>query len=416
VAPDEKLWFDDSLPRKNRIARFDGHLLEHLDRAESAIDNQVAAIHTTPEGIMWLGDGNGGVTRFDPVRFTFTRPGGGKDAPSSEVAKIRPGPDGALWFATMGGVYRYEEESFLNYTKADGLPNDEAFRSAVMANGTVWLSGAGTYLARVKPGVVPSGESRFVEARTEGLERTGVFGLLADKKGGLWVGGLPSLGGVYYYSPDAVARGEKPFRSPTNIGTLNSAYAFAFHIDSDKTLWIGSINGGLHKFKLDDLWAGKETGETIKGFANRVFGFYWDSHGAIWTAPGNPWQPISRINGNEIQTFSTETTGGVLPNGTGFCFQEGTDGLLYIGTETGLARYNGTNFVGLEGTADRPVPRGNVIQILRDHNDVLWFASDSGVFRYDGVTWTLLDEEDGLPSLDGRRKANCLSCGIMRRS
>jgi PAS domain S-box-containing protein len=53
----------------------------------------------------------------------------------------------------------------------------------------------------------------------------------------------------------------------------------------------------------------------------------------------------------------------------------------------------------LEGTADRPVPRGTVPQILRDRDDVLWFASDSGLFRYDGVTWSSLDEEDGLPSL-----------------
>jgi signal transduction histidine kinase/ligand-binding sensor domain-containing protein/CheY-like chemotaxis protein len=402
VAPDGKVWFRDANNGDGRLARFDGQRLEHLDISESAMHLTVPAIHTTAEGIMWLGELTGGVTRFDPVRFTFTRFGGGKDAPSSEVVKIRPGPDGALWFATQGGLYRYEEESFVNYTKADGLPGDDAFRSAVTTNGTVWLLGPGTYLARVKPRGVPPGESRFVDARTEGLEHTGMYGLLADTNGGLWVSGEPRLGGLYYYSPDAAARGEKPFRSPPKTDSLNSADVFALHIDSHNTLWVGCMTGGLHKgglhkFKLDDLWAGKATDETVKGFTNQIFAFYWDSHGAIWT--GGDSQHISRINGNEVQTFSTETTGGVLQNGVGFCFQEGVDGLLYIGTETGLARYNGTNFAGLEGTADRPVPRGIVYQILRDHNDVLWFASYSGVYRYDGVTWTSLDEEDGLPSL-----------------
>ena len=71
---------------------------------------------------------------------------------------------------------------------------------------------------------------------------------------------------------------------------------------------------------------------------------------------------------------------------------------LYAGTAAGLARYDGKQFSSLEGTADRPVPAGNIMCILRDSAGVLWFASDSGLYRYDGVTWSSLDEEDGLPS------------------
>ena len=124
-------------------------------------------------------------------------------------------------------------------------------------------------------------------------------------------------------------------------------------------------------------------------------------HGAIWTAPSDSTQPvISRLTGDKVEYFSSETTGGGLLSGIVNCFQEGADGLLYVGTSAGLARYNGTNFAGLEGTADRPVPRGSVNQMLRDREDGLWFASDSGLFHYDGVTWSSLDEEDGLAGLN----------------
>jgi streptogramin lyase len=130
------------------------------------------------------------VTRFDPVRFCFTRFGGGKDAPSREVHKIRSGPDGALWFVTDAGVYRYDDQTFVSYSKADSLPNDATFRSAVTTDGTVWFSGDGDgALAHLKPGAPAAGESRFVDARTEGLETTGVYALLPDANGGLWVGG-----------------------------------------------------------------------------------------------------------------------------------------------------------------------------------------------------------------------------------
>jgi len=402
VGLDGMLWLQDVSPNGGgRIARYDGKGLEHLAPAESAIDEFVTAIHTSPEGILWLGDRSGGVTRFDPVRFCFTRFGGGKDAPSRAVIKIRSGPDGALWFATLAGVYRYEEGTFVSYSKADGLPNDATFTSAVTTDGTVWFSGDGNgSLARLKPAAPAAGESRFVDARTEGLEKTGVRALLPDATGGLWVGGNPDLGGVYYYAPDAVARGEKPFRSPPGAETLTSGWNYGFHIDAQKTLWVGRILGGLHKFNLNDLWAGKATDEKVQGVTNWVASIYQDSHGAIWTAGRYRSDGMSRIKGDEVQHFSTETTGGGLPSDYVCCFQEGADGLLYIGTQAGLARYNGTNFAGLEGTSDRPVPRGNVFQILRDRDDVLWFASDSGLFRYDGVTWSALDEEDGLPDLN----------------
>ena len=400
VGPDGMLWFKDELPNGGaRIARYDGQRLDRLAAAESAISDFITAIHTTAEGTLWLGDLSGGVTRFDPVRFAFTRCGGGKDAPSSEVVKIRSGPDGALWFATYGGVYRYEEDTFVNYTKADGLPDDYTDNSAVTTDGMVWLSRRFAYLARLKPEVAPAGESRFVDARMGGLEKTGMSALQPDANGGLWVVGTPDLGGVYYYAPDAATRGEKPFRSPPGVGTLNSDVNLALHLDSQKTLWVGTWNGGLHRFKLDDLLAGKAIDEKVQGVANSVGTIYEDSQGAIWTAARFRPEPISRIKGNAVQYFSTESTGGGLPSDGVNCFHDGADGLLYIGTYAGLARYNGTNFGGLEGTADRPVPRGNVTSILRDRDDVLWFASDSGLFRYDGVAWSSLDEEDGLASV-----------------
>ena len=298
VAPDGKLWFQDTATGDGRLARYDGERVEHLDVTESAVARFVMALHTTPEGILWLGDSGGGVTRFDPARFTFTRLGGGKDAPSEGVTKIRAGPDGALWLPTRSGLYRYEEETFVTYTQADGLPNDDTAFSAVTTNGTVWLSGWGSYLAHTKLGAMPAGESRWVDARSEGLDKTGVYALLPDANGGLWVSGFPELGGVYYHSADAVSRGEKPFRSPPGASTLNSGYSVALHLDAQNTLWVGQYSGGLHKFKVDDLWAGKATDEKVVGVTN-VGTIYQDSHGAVWTSKRYySSEPISRLQGN----------------------------------------------------------------------------------------------------------------------
>jgi signal transduction histidine kinase/DNA-binding response OmpR family regulator len=38
------------------------------------------------------------------------------------------------------------------------------------------------------------------------------------------------------------------------------------------------------------------------------------------------------------------------------------------------------------------------LQIHRDDEDILWFVTDSGISRHDGIVWSMLDDEDGLPS------------------
>ncbi|HYV26545.1 MAG TPA: LamG-like jellyroll fold domain-containing protein, partial [Candidatus Eisenbacteria bacterium] len=165
VAPDGAIWFQHAASGDfGGIAQYDDQRFERLRAVESAINADVTAIHKTPEGIIWLGDLAGGVTRFDPVRFTFTRFGGGKDAPPFWVLKIQSGPDGALWFATAGGLYRYEEETFVNYGKADGLPGDSVFLSTATADGSLWFGNINNdpFLVRLPAGRTNRWENRFV--------------------------------------------------------------------------------------------------------------------------------------------------------------------------------------------------------------------------------------------------------------
>ena len=168
IAPDGRLWFQDG--DDGRITRYDGQRFERLQTLESGVRTFTTAIHTSPDGIMWLGDIDGGVTRFDPVRFTFARLNEGRDAPSNWILKIQTGADGALWFATMTGLYRYEEETFVNYGKMDGLSDESAFLSVATKDGSIWFSGIerNWSLVRVDAGQTNRWQSRFVSAADEG--------------------------------------------------------------------------------------------------------------------------------------------------------------------------------------------------------------------------------------------------------
>jgi hypothetical protein len=400
VAADGALWIRDDGRGFDAITRYDGMRFDTLQGAEIGDAVSFLAIGGTPDGTLWFGH-TGSVTRYDPRARSFVRFGQQSGAPSTSVTKIRSGPDGAMWFASASGLYRYDEETLVSFTKADGLLNDAVVVTAVTKDGALWFSELGNnpVFARLAPDRTNRWDNPFVNAKDLGLPSMYVEGGIApDVKGGLWVGGAPDGLGVHYYDPAASARSEKAFREAQTPKIFQSGMNFAFHIDSQNTLWVGKYNLGLYRVPLRNMWTSNAVAEKVPGVTNWVGTIYQDAQGAIWTAGRFQAGPISRLLGGKVEYFSATATSGGLPSDMVRCFQEGPDGSLYAGTAEGLARYDGKQFSSLEGTADRPIPAGNVWCIFRDSADVLWFASDSGLYRYDGATWSSLDEEDGLPS------------------
>jgi signal transduction histidine kinase/CheY-like chemotaxis protein/ligand-binding sensor domain-containing protein/protocatechuate 3,4-dioxygenase beta subunit len=410
VASDGALWFLDSRQGNDGgVTRYNGTNFTHMANREGQGMDMVLAIHESSDGAFWFGHAgnlNSTVTRYDPRNHSFVRFGEKETKINTPVTKITRHADGSLWFATMSGIYRYEEPAFVEYTKADGLPEENVAFSAASPNGSLWISNGennSPYLARFELTSTNRWGNRFVKASTEGLDDSAmVFAMQNDAKGGLWVGGIQSLRGLWYYDPEASKRSEQPFRSVPSPEVLKTGHNLALHIDSKQTAWIGKFDKGLYSMKMEDVWNGTAVARRVDGVTNWVAAIYEDSKGAIWTAPRYRLGPISRVQGNEVRHFSRQTTDGGIPSEQVFCFQEGPDGYLYVGTSGGLARFDGERFASLEGTSDRPVPAVGVSSMYRDRDNVLWFATFGGLSRYDGLTWSTLDEEDGLLGLNVR--------------
>ena len=71
---------------------------------------------------------------------------------------------------------------------------------------------------------------------------------------------------------------------------------------------------------------------------------------------------------------------------------------MWIGTESGMARYDGHSWQRFTMKDGLGLPSVNVI--FQDKEGVLWFGSASlsrgGVTRYDGKTWHTFTTQDGL--------------------
>src|SRR5690606_17308944 len=73
----------------------------------------------------------------------------------------------------------------------------------------------------------------------------------------------------------------------------------------------------------------------------------------------------------------------------------GGDGALWLGTNAGVARYDGRRIAPFTAAG---APDGTVWAAARDRADVLWFGTNDGLFRYGGDGFRRFGVDDGLPS------------------
>src|SRR6266849_2187804 len=145
-------------------------------------------------------------------------------------------------FRTANGLYRYEEESFLHYTKADGLPKDILWYSATTRDGLVWSGGNGNSLVRLELDHTNHWRNPFAKASNECLELVSILDIQADTKVGLWVGGY-RLGRSLYYRPTQAGPGaDNRFRRLLEFEN-NPGEIRAMHVDLQNTLWVGTRQG-----------------------------------------------------------------------------------------------------------------------------------------------------------------------------
>ena len=103
------------------VSHFDGDIFTtHLRSKEYSQHSgwgRYFAIHEDRQGNVWFGAAyeGGGVYRYDGVSFEYLSTNEGLGL--GGVPSIREDKDGNLWFGTTAGVYHYDGERFVNFTR-----------------------------------------------------------------------------------------------------------------------------------------------------------------------------------------------------------------------------------------------------------------------------------------------------------
>lgn len=139
------------------------------------------------KGNIWFSTNGFGAFKYDGQSFTqYSKKDGLAD---DSVDDILEDSKGNMWFGTrFGGVSRYDGKTFTNYTSMDSIGDNEVCDIYEDSAGNIWFSSEGY-------GVYKFDGASFTNYRKEqGLGVRAVQTIFEDQKGRLWVGGG---GGLY---------------------------------------------------------------------------------------------------------------------------------------------------------------------------------------------------------------------------
>lgn len=124
------------------LVRFDGTSFTHYTTENGLCDNAIHELMIDSKGNIWIGTFFGGVSMFDGKTFTnFTANG---VITGEEVCGFFQDKKGNIWFAAENhGVYCYNGTSFVNYREKDGLITNGILSIFEDREGRFWFGGWG---------------------------------------------------------------------------------------------------------------------------------------------------------------------------------------------------------------------------------------------------------------------------------
>ena len=223
--------------------------------------------------MLWFAT-SGGVTRFDGETFTSLTTS--DDLIGKAVRCIYQDSEGILWFGTRGGgLSSYDGQTITTFMTEDGLPND--WIGDITGNGEqgLWLLTGGTHFSSF------DGTHFVHQTSLDGFLGNGNYDLFVSAENTLWIGGwhfLTRFDGqsfVYFTKPG----------SDSSVQTMT--------MDADGGLWCGTRGLGIMRYDASSF----ATFTTQDGlFGNVVSGLGYGMPGSASMMVSNSLTSPSRMD------------------------------------------------------------------------------------------------------------------------
>jgi signal transduction histidine kinase/ligand-binding sensor domain-containing protein len=298
--------------------------------------------------------------------------------------------EGNLWIGGARGLGRIRDSAFVTYSSV----NDSRFKHG----GPIYVDQEGrTWFAPAQGGlyVLQNGHVQPVTS----IPPNEVVYSISGRADVVWAG--RQRGGI---SRLQFHNGAIRTESYTEANGLAQNSAYTVYESRDGSVWAGTLNGGVSKFR-----DGRFTTYTMtNGLASNTVSSILETHdGAMWFA--TPSGLTSFSNGQ----WRTYTTLEGLPSPEINCLFEDSSGILWSGTSGGLAFLASNHFRIPRESPD--VLREPMVGMAEDSSGRFWIATSKHVLRVprdkllSGVVRALdareYDQTDGLESTEGVKRS-----------
>ena len=358
---------------------------------DSLPQNTIHAIVQDRSGYLWLGTDRG-LARFDGSEFKILHKGNIPAIKNNSITALFMARDDSLWIGTYGGgITRYKNGEFKNFSSPEGLTNH--FINAISVDGrqNPWFGTTGDGVIRLKDNTFTS----FTDK--EGLSYNIVSCLFTDSKGKLWVGTEKGLNLIDNGHITVFTRAEG-----LPADDINSIYE-----DRQGFLWIGTGAGiAIIRNRPHDLHERKFT--TITGNDGLTDNFIRfiieDKDRNTWIATDKGLNRIKAGSGTARFPEKSQlhpdhfTSRDGLSDDALLCLFEDRWGNLWIGTSGGGLNVLRDGEFGFFTEKDG-LSSGHIKAIYEDTQKTVWIGTGGGgLNRFKDGKFTVFSQKDGLSS------------------
>ena len=364
----------------------------------------VTALARTSDGYLWLG-GPDGLYRFDGVVFERYQPQSGGSFPVRTVSSLLALPNGDLWIGfPSGAVSLLRHGNATNYSVREGVPNGVIWGFAQDREGTIWAA-TSSGLARLE------GSRWKVVGKDWNFPGRSAVAIFLDRQGALWVSTEDTL---VFLPP-----GARRFQSTDiRVGPVLQIAQTA-----DGKLWMAETTRSVRPIPPSDKRQPSDETEVQVGSTGILF----DNDGALWiTSLGDGLRraPAPELLKGKIKEFSNAVESFTARDGLSddvvHAILQGSEGNIWVGTNTGLDRFRKTNLVPVAlpfktlfdvlapgnagdawvgnltsivrvhgGRADRShtIPF-EALSAYRDPSGAIWWLCLDAIYRYNAGSYT----------------------------
>ncbi len=295
------------------------------------------------------------------------------------VRDILQDRQGFLWFATDGGLDRYDGYEFTVYKEDLGDPTTIRFDEVMViyedSDGTLWAGGAGG-LDRFDRAT-----ETFIHVDTRGQ----VLSIYEDSTGTLWAGFWHGLYG-YDRSTNQIVHSDQPDpNAPSDWTERAESSVRAIQEDLDGSLWIGT-GAGLYRL---DRTSGVFTPNrhnpqdptSLSGDA--ITALYVDRQGTLWIGTNSGLNQLDRATGGFVRYQHNPEDPTSLSNDVVLDILEDSAGVLWLATMGGLDQFDRSqgHFVHHRHDPEDQASLGAdvVLSLFEDRSGVFWVGTVDGV-------------------------------------